>query len=60
MRCPKCGTDLKTEEYHGIEVNRCTVCNGVWLDAGETESISAKDHSAVSGFFKSLVRGVGG
>src|SRR6185436_2952080 len=23
MRCPKCGGKLKTEEYHGIQVDRC-------------------------------------
>jgi hypothetical protein len=33
MKCPKCGGTLKTESYHGIDLDRCPDCHGVWLDA---------------------------
>lgn len=40
MRCPKCGMDLSEVEYKGIRVDKCSQCNGVWLDAGELEAVS--------------------
>lgn len=42
MKCPKCGHDLKAEQQHGIEVDRCTFCEGVFLDAGELEDLFLK------------------
>jgi hypothetical protein len=35
MKCPKCGADLHTETFHGIQVDRCPECHGIWLDNGE-------------------------
>ncbi len=58
MKCPKCGYDLHTEEYHGIEVDRCKECHGVWFDAGEAESVLEQEHSTISGLFKSILHGV--
>jgi len=23
--------------YEGVEIDRCTICNGIWFDAGEVE-----------------------
>jgi len=37
MRCPKCGFDLFTGDWHGIQIDQCTHCHGLWLDAGEAE-----------------------
>ena len=42
MRCPKCGHDLKTESLEGIEVDRCTFCEGFFLDQGEIEELFLK------------------
>lgn len=39
MKCPKCGGTLQTESYHSIELDRCPDCHGVWLDAGEMETL---------------------
>jgi len=58
MKCPKCGATLKTEEYHGIQVDRCPECLGVWFDAGEAESLLKKESSGLGGILASLVRGV--
>ncbi len=34
MKCPKCGHDLKTEALEGVEIDRCTFCEGFFVDAG--------------------------
>jgi len=54
MRCPKCGAELAEESYHGISVDRCTECHGVWFDAGEIESLLDKPDSAAGTFLKDL------
>jgi hypothetical protein len=42
MKCPKCGHDMKAEDTLGIEVDRCTFCEGLYLDAGELEELFSK------------------
>jgi uncharacterized protein len=39
MKCPKCGHDMKTEKLDGIEIDRCTFCEGVFFDAGELDQL---------------------
>jgi len=43
MRCPKCRSDMEQVEYEGVEVDRCSVCNGVWFDEGEMDQLSSSD-----------------
>jgi len=45
MKCPKCGMDLKEIELHGVKVDQCANCGGVFLDAGEVEQIARHDNS---------------
>ena len=40
MKCPKCGMELIEIDYRGIRVDRCSACLGIWLDAGELETLS--------------------
>lgn len=49
MKCPKCGSDLKEEEYSGIKIDKCTVCGGVFLDRNELEEIMTKHEGERSG-----------
>ena len=42
MKCPKCGHDLKTEALEGVEIDRCTFCEGFFVDAGELEVLFLK------------------
>ena len=35
MKCPKDGHDLRTTELHGVEVETCPECHGIWVDADE-------------------------
>ncbi len=43
MRCPKCRSDMEQIDYQGTEVDRCTLCNGIWFDAGELEVLRNKE-----------------
>jgi len=56
MKCPKCYGNLIEETYQGVNIDRCEECGGVWLDSGELERLSRHQESAVSQFFKSLMR----
>ncbi len=42
MKCPKDGSNLQeTDVKHGLIVDDCTLCRGIFLDYGELETISA-------------------
>jgi Zn-finger nucleic acid-binding protein len=47
MKCPKDGYDLTSSEYHGVQIEICPHCGGMWLDAGELEAVSHEDHANV-------------
>ena len=48
MRCPKCGMQLVEIDYKGIKIDKCTGCDGVWLDQGELEAIVNLDKSVIT------------
>lgn len=39
MHCPKCGVEMATTAMHGIEVEVCPGCGGIYLDAGELDRV---------------------
>jgi Zn-finger nucleic acid-binding protein len=47
LKCPKDGYDLATSEYHGVQIETCPHCGGMWLDAGELEAVAQDEHSNV-------------
>lgn len=59
MDCAECdGTELVTEKIGGLDIDRCPICKGVWLDPGEFETLTSaqakeKDGPIMS-FFKSI------
>lgn len=53
MKCPKCGSALKEENLHGVMIDRCTGCGGIYLDKGEFELLAR----AQQGGFKRLFGG---
>ena len=57
MRCPKCGGNLAERDLGGVKVDRCTDCNGVWLDAGELDLIRDARKSGIAQFVDELFRG---
>ncbi len=38
-KCPKCGCDLEEHDHHGVKIDQCGECGGIWLDKGELELI---------------------
>ena len=49
MKCPKDGHDLVHEEFHGVTVDRCVHCQGIFLDADEIAAVMAKDDPTLLG-----------
>lgn len=41
MHCAKCGQVMTTTQLHGIDVEICPGCGGVYLDAGELDRMLA-------------------
>jgi len=39
MNCPKCISLMEKVEFHGIEVNRCLGCLGLWFDEFDKEAL---------------------
>lgn len=44
LRCPKCGTKLNTITHHGVTVEECPSCQGMWLDRGELEVLAEREN----------------
>jgi hypothetical protein len=43
MKCPKDGYDLASSLYHGVQIETCPHCGGMWLDAGELDAVAHED-----------------
>lgn len=39
MKCPKCGHDMEEVDTEGVLLDRCTRCEGIYLDRGELEDM---------------------
>lgn len=48
MNCPTDGTTLLMSERHGIEIDYCPQCRGIWLDRGELDKILERVQSEAS------------
>ncbi len=44
--CPKCDVALLIVTHDAVEVDVCDQCRGVWLDAGELETLGVAVESA--------------
>jgi Zn-finger nucleic acid-binding protein len=58
MICPVCKTDMVVVEYHGIELDFCTLCEGVWFDAGELELVfkTHRSEQEIDTFFTDMMK----
>jgi hypothetical protein len=57
MHCPKDGHDLVTVSLHGVQVEQCGQCNGMWLDAGELDELVESDRSGLIEKLRNVFRG---
>ncbi len=46
MDCPTCKEAMITLELDEVEIDHCTGCGGIWLDAGELESLLGQSEKA--------------
>lgn len=53
-KCPRCEIPLLSERLHGVEVDRCERCRGVWLDKGELASLAGTEPSLVTRILERL------
>jgi len=51
MQCPKCGMHLVEIDYRGIKIDRCSDCEGIWLDKGELAALSNLGESVLGKLF---------
>jgi hypothetical protein len=54
MKCPKCGMQLEEIAFGDVNVDKCFSCGGMWLDAGELESLQKKEPGFLSRLVGSL------
>jgi len=46
MDCPVCKSAMITLELEDVEIDYCTNCSGIWLDAGELELLLGEPRKA--------------
>jgi len=56
MRCPKCGHEMKEESLEGIGIDRCSFCEGIYLDANELDQLFAKKQEERKNFLRRLLK----
>ena len=61
MKCPKCGYDLITGDWHDVQIDQCTHCHGLWFDAGEADHlVRHAEQGLLARVFRAVLRGVSG
>ncbi len=56
MHCPKCGLELHTITFHGVEIDRCFHCHGTWLDAGALEKLAVRESEQKGAVVSSILQ----
>jgi Zn-finger nucleic acid-binding protein len=56
MKCGKCGGDLSSRLFKGVEIDICADCGAVLLDPGELEQLAGQETdqtilTTLAGFF---------
>ena len=54
MHCPKCGMPLIEVDYKSVKIDKCSHCNGIWLDDSELDAILKLQESEASGLGRLL------
>ena len=53
-KCGKCGGDMATQVFRGIEIDVCSDCTSVLLDPGELEQLAGTDSTDTFASFFSM------
>ena len=48
MNCPLCNIKLQMTGRHGVKVNYCPDCRGVWIDRGGLDKLIDRSGAATS------------
>ena len=56
MKCPKCSMSLNEIVYKGGKIDKCTACDGVWLDAGELEALLLNEKTVTENAYRILIK----
>ncbi len=48
LSCLECGEQMDQRVEHGVTIDYCPECGGVWLDPGELESLTGHRHHSHS------------
>ncbi len=51
MTCPKCAGKLAEVDFHGVKIERCAGCGGVFLDKGELELLGRAQQGGLRRLF---------
>ena len=51
MKCPKCGMELIEIDYKSAKIDKCSGCEGIWLDAGELKTVSQLEKTGLDKLF---------
>src|SRR5687767_9472113 len=57
LKCGKCGGDMASTVFRGIEIEVCNDCRAVLLDPGELETLAGGDQTDVFTSFFSMFGG---
>jgi ribosomal protein L37AE/L43A len=57
FRCPQCGERLNQRVFHGVLIDECPACQGLWLNKTKLESVVKQSGEEwVGNFLEGLVR----
>jgi len=59
-KCGKCGADMETKLFRGIEIEVCPRCGAVLMDAGELEKLAGEDRSGFINGIRAMFSGPSG
>lgn len=57
LKCGKCGHDMTTTAFRGVEIEICDNCRAVLLDPGELEQVAGTDQGAFLNSLLGMFRG---
>ena len=57
LKCGKCGSDMTTRPFRGLEIEECANCGAVLLDPGELQTLAGEDQTAWFASFFSFFGG---